>query len=168
MFTPFTVGIGFTVMVTVNVLPTQAPAAPEVGVTVYKTSCGVNTELVNVWLISFWGAAWFEAPVTDGLLATVQVYVVFTGTMVVPLWIGEIENDDPLQIVWTAAGIVGFGCTVTVSKKVFPTQLPVVGVTLYTITWSILVVLTKAWLILFWGTVTLDCPVIKLLFVWIL
>ena len=35
-------------MVTVNVLPTQAPAAPEVGVTVYKTSCGVNAEVVNV------------------------------------------------------------------------------------------------------------------------
>ena len=35
-------------MVTGNVLPTQAPATPEVGVTVYKISCGVNAEVVKV------------------------------------------------------------------------------------------------------------------------
>ena len=39
---------GFTVTVTVNVEPTQLPAAPLVGVTVYTTVCAVLVKLVSV------------------------------------------------------------------------------------------------------------------------
>jgi hypothetical protein len=41
-------GVGFIVTVTVNVDPTQFPAAPLVGVTVYTTVCAVLVKLVNV------------------------------------------------------------------------------------------------------------------------
>ena len=54
--------------------------------------------------------------------------------IVEPPFDGVIKNELPLHIVSNAAGIVGFGCTVTVSKKVLPKQFPAVGVTLYTIT----------------------------------
>ena len=39
---------GLTVTVTVNVEPTQLPAAPLVGVTVYTTVCAVLVKLVKV------------------------------------------------------------------------------------------------------------------------
>ena len=42
------VAIGFTVTVTVNVDPTQLPASPLVGVTVYTTVCAVFVVLVKV------------------------------------------------------------------------------------------------------------------------
>jgi len=42
------VALGLTVTVTVNVDPTQFPAAPLVGVTVYTTVCAVLVKLVNV------------------------------------------------------------------------------------------------------------------------
>ena len=45
-------GVGFTVTVIVNGAPTHAPAAPEVGVTVYVAVCGTFVGLVNVWLIN--------------------------------------------------------------------------------------------------------------------
>jgi hypothetical protein len=41
-------GVGFIVTVTVNVDPTQLPAAPLVGVTVYTTVCAVLVKLVKV------------------------------------------------------------------------------------------------------------------------
>ena len=42
------VGLGFKVTVTVNVEPTQLPAAPDLGVTVYTTVCTVFLVLVSV------------------------------------------------------------------------------------------------------------------------
>ena len=42
------VAFGLTVTVTVNVDPTQLPAAPLVGVTVYTTVCAVFVKLVSV------------------------------------------------------------------------------------------------------------------------
>ena len=42
------VGLGFTVTVIVNVDPTQVPAAPDFGVTVYTTVCTVLLVLVSV------------------------------------------------------------------------------------------------------------------------
>ena len=42
------VGRGLTVTVTVNVAPTQLPAAPDLGVTVYTTVCTVLLVLVSV------------------------------------------------------------------------------------------------------------------------
>ena len=45
---------------------------------------------------------------------TVQVYVVFKGTTVVPELVGVTVNDPPLQIVAVWFGITGFGFTVTV------------------------------------------------------
>ena len=41
-------GIGFTVIVTVNVAPTQFPAAPEVGVTVYTIVWAAFVVLTSV------------------------------------------------------------------------------------------------------------------------
>ena len=44
-------GVGFTVTVTVKLVPTQLPASPLVGVTVYTTVLAVLVLFVNVWLI---------------------------------------------------------------------------------------------------------------------
>ena len=41
-------GFGFTVTVIVNVAPTHAPAAPDVGVTVYVAVCTAFVGFVNV------------------------------------------------------------------------------------------------------------------------
>ena len=43
-----TTGVGFTVTVTVKLDPTQLPASPLVGVTVYTTVCAVFVVLVKV------------------------------------------------------------------------------------------------------------------------
>jgi hypothetical protein len=51
-------GIGFTVTVTVNVAPTQEPASPEVGVTVYVAVATLLVVLVSVPEI-------FEAPLPE-------------------------------------------------------------------------------------------------------
>jgi hypothetical protein len=42
---------------------------------------------------------------------------------------GETENPEPVQADAVMGLIVGVGLTVTVTVKVGPTQLPVVGVT---------------------------------------
>ena len=41
-------GVGFTVTVTVKLVPTQLPASPLVGVTVYTTVCTVFVVLASV------------------------------------------------------------------------------------------------------------------------
>jgi hypothetical protein len=41
-------GVGFTVTVTVKLVPTQLPASPLVGVTVYTTVCAVFVVFVKV------------------------------------------------------------------------------------------------------------------------
>ena len=44
-------GVGFTVTIVVNVEPTQLPAAPDVGVTVYVAVRTISVGLTSVWLI---------------------------------------------------------------------------------------------------------------------
>ena len=46
---------------------------------------------------------------------TVQVYVVFKGTTVVPELVGVIVNDPPLQITAVRFDTTGVGFTVTVT-----------------------------------------------------
>ena len=56
-------GTGLTVTVTVNVAPTQLPAAPDVGVTVYVAVCAVLVGLTRVWLMLGCPTAWALPPV---------------------------------------------------------------------------------------------------------
>ena len=44
-------GLGLTVTVTANVLPTQLPAAPDIGVIVYVAVCAVFVAFINVPVI---------------------------------------------------------------------------------------------------------------------
>ena len=54
-----------------------------------------------------------------------QVYVVFAGTIKLPPFAGVILKVALLQIVCVCVVMEGFGLTVTVNKKVDPTQFPV-------------------------------------------
>lgn len=64
------------------------------------------------------------------LMGVPQVYVVPTGTLFPPLFAGVTVKDVPEQIAdGVTFAIDGFGFTVTVIVKVFPEQLPEVGVT---------------------------------------
>jgi hypothetical protein len=87
-------GIGFTVTVTVNVEPTQAP---EVGVTVYVAVCAVLVGLVSMPVIEEPDPAAppVKPPVTVG---TPQLYVVPAGTILPPPLAGVTVNVPPLQI----------------------------------------------------------------------
>ena len=92
--------LGLTVTVTVKVEPTQLPAAPLVGVTVYKTVCAVLVKLVSVCPIVLTPIVCVASPVTFTLSTTVHVYVVLAGIIVaVGLFVGRTLNAVPLQIV---------------------------------------------------------------------
>ena len=91
---------GFTVTVTVKVEPTQLPAAPLVGVTVYTTVCAVLVKLVSVCPMVLTPIVCSDSPVTFTLSTTVHMYVVLVGIIVaVGLFVGRTLNAVPLQIV---------------------------------------------------------------------
>ena len=91
---------GLTVTVTVKVEPTQLPAAPLVGVTVYTTVCAVLVKLVSVCPIVLTPIVCSDSPVTLILSTTVQMYVVLAGIIVVVgLFVGRTLNAVPLHIV---------------------------------------------------------------------
>lgn len=85
--------------------------------------------LVRVWdIVVAWAVACAVSPVTFGLSATVQVWVVPVGTMVIPPFVGKTVNAEPLQVVAVWAGITGLGLTVTVTENGVPAQVPERGV----------------------------------------
>ena len=91
-----------------NAAPTQLPLSPEVGVTVYTTSIGAFVEFVSVPLIE-------EALVPDAspeipvmAAGADQVYVVFEGTISVPLE-GVTVKVPTLHIATVFAAITGVG-----------------------------------------------------------
>ena len=118
-------GIGLTVIVIVNVAPTQFPAAPDVGVTVYTIVCGAFVVLTSV-------CAKFDCAVEEVVCPVilllsddmVQVYVVFAGTISIALT-GLMAIEPPLQIVAVLLAMDGLGLTVTFTLNVEPVQLPV-------------------------------------------
>jgi hypothetical protein len=65
--------LGLTVTVTVKVEPTQFPAAPLVGVTVYTTVCAVFVKLVSVCPIVLTPIVCAASPVTLTLSTTDHV-----------------------------------------------------------------------------------------------
>ena len=75
-----------------------------------------------------------------------------------PLFCGLTVKNPPLHTVANWLEITGVGFTETVNKNGVPTQLPLVGVTSYTISWFTLVEFTSVWEILFWAVDTADCP----------
>jgi len=123
-----TVAVGFTVITTVKLLPTQPPLD---GVSVYVTDNAAFVLLVNVPTIIV-----FE-PVNNVLVtpaveptALTNVYVVPVGTMpfVAP---GVNAIDPPLHATCVIPDIIARGFNVTVTVNCAPTQLPDVGVTKY-------------------------------------
>jgi hypothetical protein len=119
-------GRGFTVITTVNAVPTQLP---DVGVTMYVADCEEFVELVRVPFMA--GALVPDAPpaippVTTG---TDQLYVVPGGTTPLVILAGVKVKVPPLHIVPVIPEIPGFGFTVTITVKSVPAQLPDVGVT---------------------------------------
>jgi hypothetical protein len=159
-------GLGLIVTLTVNVTPTHAPAAPEVGVTVYVAVWTMLVGLVSV-------CAMEATPVTCALDPVMppdttgagHVYVVPAGTIVAAVGTplaGVIENALPLQMVADCAGITGFGLTVTATWNVAPTHEPAapeVGVTVYVTVCTALVGLVNVWLMFGWGTAWALAPV---------
>ena len=92
-------GVGLTVTVVVNVEPGQAPAAPEVGVTVYTIFCGALVVLVNVPDTEA-AADPAAIPVMVAEVGADQAYVVPAGIIVaVGLLVGVTVNVPPSQIV---------------------------------------------------------------------
>ena len=89
--------------------------------------------MISCWLILLDGVFTSEVPVTFALGTTVQVYVVPTGTITEPLFCGLTVKIPPLHTVANWLGITGVGFTETVIKNGVPIQLPLVGVTSYTI-----------------------------------
>ena len=67
--------------------------------------------------------------------------------VVVPLLTGVTVKVPPLHMVEVCAGTKGFGSTVTVTVKLLPVQLAVLGVTVYVAVAMALVVFVKVWLI---------------------
>jgi hypothetical protein len=136
-------GLGLTVTVTVNVAPVQEP---DVGVTVYTTSIAALVVLVNVplMLASAVPTAVPVMPTTEG---AVHEYVVPVGTIPLVVFAGVDVNVPSLQIVAVIADTAGFGLTVTVTVNVAPTQVPEVGVTVYTTFIAALVVFVNVPLI---------------------
>ena len=73
-----------------------------------------------------------DSPVTFAFGATVQVYVVPDGIIVVgALFVGDVVNAVPLHIVAVWFGTTGRGLIVATTVNVGPIQLPLVGVTVY-------------------------------------
>jgi hypothetical protein len=138
-------GFGFMVTVTVNVAPTQLPAAPDVGVTVYVAVTGALVLLVSVPVIDAPLPA--APPVKPTPAGAPHAYVVPAGTMVTGgALTGVTVKVPPLQIVAVWLGITGFGFMVTVTVNVAPTQLPAapdVGVTVYVAVTGALVLLVS-------------------------
>ena len=96
------IGFGLTVISTLNGAPTQVPAAPDVGVTMYVYNpCELlllvsNCEIVATEL----DCAPPPVIAPNGLLVgAVQVYVVLAGTIKLPPFAGAILNVALLQIV---------------------------------------------------------------------
>lgn len=122
-------GFGLTVTITVNVEPTQLPAAPLVGVTVYVIVCAKLVKLVSVCPILDCADDCALCPVIFVFVEIVQVYVVLAGTISLPLLFGVIVNASPLQIVAVLLAIAGFGLMVATTVNVGPLHNPLVGVT---------------------------------------
>jgi hypothetical protein len=128
-------GTGFTLTMMVNGLPTHAPAAPEVGVTVYVAVCTVLVGFTSVWLIEVCDVCALEPVIPPVTTGAGHVYVVFVGTIVAAVGtpsVGLTENAVPLQIAGFWFAMTGFGLTVTVTVNVAPTHdpaAPEVGVT---------------------------------------
>ena len=91
-------------------------------------------------------------PVTVG---SNQLYCVPAGTDPIALAL----NVSPLHTILNWSTGLIFGCTITLTSKLAPTQFPAVGVTVYTTVWSLDEVLTNCWLILFAGVGLSDAPV---------
>ena len=123
-----TVGNGFTVTVTVNVLPAQVP---EVGVTVYVAVCAVTVAFVSVPLML--DAPLPEAPpvIPPVTVGADQLYVVPARTTPLVPFTGVAVNAVPLQVVAVIAVMDDLGFTVTVTVNVFPGHEAVVDVTVY-------------------------------------
>ena len=142
-------GFGFIVTVTVKVAPTQLPAAPDVGVTVYTAVTGALVVLVSVPLIEAPLPA--TPPVNPAPAGTPHEYVVPAGTIPSTPSTGVKLNALGLHVVATVLLFIeGLGLIVTVTVKVAPTQLPAapdVGVTVYTAVTGALVVLVSVPLI---------------------
>ena len=75
--------------------------------------------------------------------------------------VGEIVNDSPLQIVADWSGTYGLGLTVSVNLNVAPVQFANFGVTVYSILFATLVVLTSACVKLAWLVDASVWPVIS-------
>ena len=69
----------------------------------------------SVWLILVEAVVTLDSPVIFGLSTTVQVYVVFTGTMPLLPFAGAAVNVSLLQIVVVIFVMAGFGFTFTIS-----------------------------------------------------
>ena len=92
------IGSGSTCTSIKKVSPTQLPDAPEVGVTVYLTTCSISDVLVNTCLISVSGSSESLSPSISSLGVTTHSYVVFIGTIVLVELLGEIINSSPEHI----------------------------------------------------------------------
>ncbi len=125
VFMAATAGLGFTVTVTVNAVPTQEPV---VGVTVYTTSMAALVVLVRVpeMLAALVPAAVPVMPVATG---ADQEYVVEAGTIPLVAFTGDTEKADPLQVVAVIAVTAGLGFTVAVTLNGAPVQEAVAGIT---------------------------------------
>jgi hypothetical protein len=109
-------------------VPTQLPAAPLVGVTVYVIVCAELVKLVSVCPILDCAVDCADCPVIFVFVEIVHVYVVLAGTISDPLT-GVILNASPLQIVAVLLAIAGFGLMVATTVNVAPLHNPLVGVT---------------------------------------
>ena len=70
---------------------------------------------IRVWLMKLKAVVTLDSPVTFGLSATSQVYVVFTGTIPFVPFAGITVNVWPLQITTGVVVIFGLGLTLTVN-----------------------------------------------------
>ena len=130
-----TLGRGATITITSNGFPSQLPASPETGNTLYTTVSTLLEVLYNVALIVSFRLGSALSPIIFALLATnVHLYLVPFGIMVVSSVFGRIINSSPLQIVSFRLVILGIGLMVTDTLKVLPGHNPpTTGVTVYTI-----------------------------------
>jgi hypothetical protein len=137
-------GLGFTVTVTVKLVPVQLPAA---GVIVYIAVCVEFVGLVNVplMLAPIPDTPPVRPPVTIGAS---QLYDVPAGTTPFVVLSGEMLKAISLHTVEVIDVIDGLGFTVTIIVKSLPVQLPDAGATVYIAVWGELVGLVSVMLML--------------------
>ena len=125
-----TSGVGFSVTITVNVAPTQAP---DVGVTRYVTVCVVFVLLLNKPYTVVGLPVTLAPPVTVPVyVGAFQLYVLPFGTIPLVKFVGVTTNATPLHVTVVIVIISAVGGTVTVTVKFVPVHpADVLGVTIY-------------------------------------